>query len=207
MSEILTIGIAGPSGSGKSQFTKNLLSTFPEEDVLVIQEDAYYTDLSNIPFEQRISRNFDHPSAFDHQLLVENIQKLKLGLKINQPVYNYSLHTRSKDSHVLKPAKIIIIEGILVLSDPSLVNILDICLFLDVDPDICFIRRLRRDLSERGRDLNSIIKQYSETVKPMYFKYIKPSIRNAHLIVPSGGNNKIAVDIVASKISQFLSQQ
>jgi uridine kinase len=204
MTDVLIIGIAGASGSGKSLFAQSLINQLPSYNIILIQEDAYYNDLTNIPANERTGRNFDHPDAFDHSLLVDNIKTLKSFKPVQKPIYDYKTHTRLHETISVKPAHVIIIEGILVLYEVELVELMDIRLFFDVDPDICFIRRLKRDISERGRDLDSVIKQYSDTVKPMFFQYVLPSKRHAHLIIPQGGKNQTALNIIKSQIESFL---
>ena len=204
MKKGILIGISGASGSGKTLVTKNIFDKLGSEKVVIIQEDSYYKDLSHIPFDERTGKNFDHPDAFDHQLLIEQVTELLSGKSISQPVYDYTTHRRKDELVTLGPHDVIFLEGILVLTEPRLRQLMDIKVFVDTDPDICFIRRLKRDLAERGRDVNSVINQYTETVRPMYFQFIEPSKRYADIIIPEGGMNKVAVDILTAKIRSML---
>ena len=204
MKKGILIGISGASGSGKTLVTKNIFDKLGSEKVVIIQEDSYYKDLSHIPFDERTGKNFDHPDAFDHQLLIEQVTELLSGKSISQPVYDYTTHRRKDELVTFGPHDVIFLEGILVLTEPRLRQLMDIKVFVDTDPDICFIRRLKRDLAERGRDVNSVINQYTETVRPMYFQFIEPSKRYADIIIPEGGMNKVAVDILTAKIRSML---
>ena len=203
----ILIGISGASGSGKTLVTKNIFEKLGSKKVVIIQEDSYYKDLSHIPFDERTGKNFDHPDAFDHLFLIAQIEDLLAGKSINHPIYDYTTHSRKKETRKIGPHDVIFLEGILVLSEPKLRKMMDIKVFVDTDPDICFIRRLKRDLTERGRDVNSIINQYTETVRPMYFLFIEPSKRYAHIIIPEGGMNKVAIDILTAKIRAMLNEK
>ena len=204
MKKGILIGISGASGSGKTLVTKNIYEKLGSDKVVIIQEDSYYKDLSHIPFDERTGKNFDHPDAFDHRLLIDQVSDLLSGKSISQPVYDYTTHRRRDELVTLGPHDVIFLEGILVLTEPRLRELMDIKVFVDTDPDICFIRRLKRDLAERGRDVNSVINQYTETVRPMYFQFIEPSKRYADIIIPEGGMNKVAVDILTARIRSML---
>jgi len=173
----------------------------------MIQEDSYYKDLSDIPFDERTGKNFDHPDAFDHELLAEHLAQLLEGKAISHPIYDYKTHSRLKETRTVGPHTIVILEGILILSEPRLRDLMDIRVFIDTAPDICFIRRLKRDINERARSVDSIIRQYEETVRPMYFQFIEPSKRYADIIIPRGGKNKVAIDILSTKIHTLLKTQ
>ncbi len=201
------IGIAGASGSGKTLVSKTIMERLGSEDAVFIQEDSYYKDLSNIPFDDRKGHNFDHPDAFDHDLLVDHMRQLINGQTISHPVYDYKTHSRLNKTRTVGPHRLIILEGILVLSESRLRELMDIRVFIDTAPDICFIRRLKRDINERGRSVDSVIEQYNETVRPMYFQFIEPSKRHAHIIIPRGGKNLVAVDILTTKIHSLMSLQ
>jgi uridine kinase len=203
----ILIGISGSSGSGKTLVTRNIFEKLGSKKVVIIQEDSYYKDLSHIPFDERTGKNFDHPDAFDHSFLIAQIEDLLAGKSINHPIYDYTTHSRKKETRKIGPHDVIFLEGILVLSEPKLRKMMDIKVFVDTDPDICFIRRLKRDLTERGRDVNSIINQYTETVRPMYFQFIEPSKRYADIIIPEGGMNKVAIDILTAKIRAMLNEK
>ena len=205
MNKGILVGITGASGSGKTLVAQNILNKLGSKKVVLIQEDAYYKDLSNIPFDDRSGRNFDHPDAFDHDLLHRQIMDLLSGKSIAHPVYDYKTHTRTKEFKTVGPHRIIFLEGILILTDSRLRQLMDIKVFVDTDPDICFIRRLIRDINERDRNVQSVIKQYLDTVRPMYIQFIEASKRYADIIVPEGGENKVAIDILTAKIKTLLS--
>jgi len=204
MKKGILIGISGASGSGKTLVSKKIYEQLASEDVIIIEEDSYYKDLSHIPTDARSGKNFDHPDAFDHELLVEQINTLLQGEKIAHPIYDYKTHCRKEETHEVGPHKIIFLEGILILSVAQLRKLMDIKVFVDTDPDICFIRRLQRDIKERGRHVDSVIKQYLDTVRPMYHQFIEPAKRYADIIVPEGGFNTVAIDILTAKIKTLL---
>lgn len=200
----IIIGIAGASGSGKTLVSKNIFENLGSEKVVIMQEDSYYKDLSDIPFDDRTGRNFDHPDAFDHALLAYHLTELAKGNSISHPIYDYKTHSRLKKTKTVGPHSVIVMEGILIMSEPKLRNLMDIKVYIDTEPDICFIRRLKRDIIERGRNVDSVINQYMETVRPMYFQFIEPSKRYADIIIPQGGKNAIAIDILTAKIKSLL---
>jgi uridine kinase len=200
----ILIGIAGASGSGKTLVAQTLYDTLGSEKVVTLGEDSYYKDLAHLPFEERVKFNFDHPNAFDHQLLTSHLNELLHGKTIEHPVYDYTTHTRKKETRRLGPHQIFILEGILILSVPKLRELMDIKIYIDTPPDVCFIRRLQRDINERGRDVDNIILQYQNTVRPMYLQFIEPSKRYADIIIPHGGKNVIAIDIIKSKIEKLM---
>jgi len=204
MKKGILIGIAGASGSGKTVIANRIIESLESESAMIIQEDSYYKDLSDVPYEQRVGRNFDHPDAFDHDLLAEHLLQLLNGEAVSHPVYDYKLHTRSKETKTAGPAGLIILEGILIFSRAQLRELMDYRVFIDTPPDICFIRRLKRDIEERGRTVDSVIKQYIETVRPMYLEFIEPSKQYADIIISGEGNNSDAFDILINKINALL---
>lgn len=207
MKKGIIIGIAGASGSGKTLVANNIMSALGSEKVVMLQEDSYYKDLSDIPFDERTGKNFDHPDAFDHELLASHLEQLLEGKAISHPIYDYKTHSRKKETRTVGPHTIVILEGILILNEPKLRSLMDIQVFIDTAPDICFIRRLKRDINERARSVDSVIRQYEETVRPMYFQFIEPSKRYADIIIPRGGKNKVAIDILSTKINTLLKSQ
>jgi len=202
----MIIGIAGASGSGKTLVAHTLYDKLGSDKVVIIQEDSYYKDLSHLPFEERVKFNFDHPDAFDHDLLIEHLKKLREGESIEHPLYDYTTHSRRKETKRVGPHQIIIVEGILILAVPELRELLDIKIYIDTPADICFIRRLERDIKERGRTVENVIRQYLDTVRPMYLQFVEPSKRYADIIIPRGGKNIIAIDIVKSRIQDILAE-
>jgi len=204
MKKGILIGIAGSSGSGKTVITNRILESLSSDKTVIIQEDSYYKDLSDVPYEQRSSRNFDHPDSFDHDLLAEHLLQLLNGNTVLHPVYDYKLHTRSKDTKTAGPADLIILEGILIFSRAQLRELMDYRVFIDSPPDICFIRRLKRDIEERGRTVDSVIQQYTETVRPMYHEFIEPSKQYADIIISGEGDNSESVDNLINKINAML---
>ncbi len=201
------IGISGASGSGKTLVTQTLFETLGSEQVVTLQEDSYYKDLAHLPFEERTQFNFDHPDSFDHVLLIEHLHDLLMGKTIQHPVYDFTTHTRKNITRTLGPHRIIILEGILVLAIPDLRDLMDIKIFVDTPADICLIRRLQRDIHERKRSVDSVINQYQNTVRPMFMQFIEPSKRYADIIIPHGGRNVIAIDIIRAKIEKLLVNQ
>jgi uridine kinase len=206
MKKGILIGITGASGSGKTLVAENIYKQLGSENVVILQEDSYYKDLSNIPFNDRTGRNFDHPDAFDHDLLHIHISELLEGQTIAHPIYDYTTHSRKEETKTVGPHRIIVLDGILIFNEAVLRNLMDIKVFIDTAPDICFIRRLRRDIEERGRDVNSVIHQYMETVRPMYFQFIESAKRHADIIIPQGGQNIVAIDILTTKVRSLLSE-
>jgi uridine kinase len=200
----IIIGIAGASGSGKTMVAQTLLQQLPPDKVAILQEDAYYKDLSHLALHEREKSNFDHPEAFDHSLLIQHLKKLILGKSVNHPLYDYTSHCRKKKFKKFGPFSIVLLEGILILSIPEIRDLINIKIYIDTPIDICLIRRLQRDILDRKRNINSVLKQYQETVRPMYLKYIEPSKRYADILLPFGNKNFTAIDIIKSKIESFL---
>jgi len=200
----IIIGISGASASGKSLLANTIVNELGSDQVVIISEDAYYKDHSNIPFEERAKVNYDHPDAFDHQLLHNQLLDLQRGKSIEVPIYNHSLHIREKETRTIGKHTIIVLEGILLFVERQLRELMDIRIFMETSLDICLIRRLKRDIKERGRSLDSVLKQYEETVRPMYLQFIDPSKRYADVIVPRGGNNRIAIDMIKAKMRELL---
>ncbi|MEH7012203.1 uridine kinase [Neobacillus niacini] len=207
MRKPVVIGVAGGSGSGKTSVTKAIYESFKGHSITMIQQDYYYKDQSDLPLEERLKTNYDHPLAFDNDLLIEHIQKLLRYEPIEKPVYDYSLHTRSKEIIEVEPKDVIILEGILVLEDERLRNLMDIKLYVDTDADIRIIRRMSRDIKERGRTLDSVIDQYTNVVRPMHNQFIEPTKRYADVIIPEGGQNHVAIDLMVTKIQTILEQK
>lgn len=200
----LVIGIAGGSGSGKTSVTNSIYDVYKEHSVLIIEQDYYYKDQSHLSFEERLKTNYDHPLAFDTDLLVNHIEMLLDRKRIEKPVYDYALHTRSNETIAVEPQDVIIIEGILVLEDVQLRGLMDIKLFVDTDPDLRIIRRILRDINERGRTIDSVIEQYLSVVRPMHNQFIEPTKRYADIIIPEGGQNEVAIDLMVTKIKTIL---
>lgn len=200
----VVIGIAGGSGSGKTSVTNSIYEVFKEHSVVVIEQDYYYKDQSHLEFEERLATNYDHPLAFDTDLLIDHINELLERRPIEKPVYNYALHTRSEETILIEPKDVIILEGILVLEDKRLRDLMDIKLFVDTDGDLRIIRRLLRDINERGRTINSVIDQYLNVVRPMHNQFIEPTKRYADVIIPEGGQNEVAIDLMVTKIKTIL---
>lgn len=198
------VGVAGGTGSGKTTVARKLVDEFKDQPVRLIPQDAYYKDLKGLPLEERAQVNYDHPLAFDNELLVAHLDNLIAGKSIEQPIYNYHTHSRSEDTITVEPAAIVLVEGILVLEDERLRQRMNIKVYVDTDADERFIRRLRRDLIERGRSIDSVIDQYLGSVRPMHLQFIEPTKRYADVIVPEGGANHVAIDLLASKIRTIL---
>jgi uridine kinase len=204
MARRILIGIAGGSGSGKTLVARTIVRDLGSDRVVIIDQDSYYKDLEAIPPGEREGRNFDHPDAFDHELLRRHIRELLAGRPIEEPIYDYGEHRRLKETRRIGEHLIIVLEGILIFVDPELRALMDIKLFIDADADVRFIRRLRRDLIERGRSADSIIRQYEESVRPMHLQFVEPSKRWADVIIPEGGHNAVAIDLVKTKIRELL---
>jgi uridine kinase len=200
----IIIGISGASASGKSLLANTIVNELGSDQVVVISEDSYYKDHSNIPFEERTKVNYDHPDSIDHALLLEHLTQLQQGKSVAIPIYNHALHTREKQARQIGQHAIIVLEGILLFIEQQLRELMDIRIFMDTPLDICLIRRLKRDIKDRGRSLDSVLKQYEETVRPMYLQFIDPSKRYADLSVPRGGGNRIAIDMIKAKMRELL---
>jgi uridine kinase len=207
MRKPVVIGVTGGSGSGKTSVTKSIYETLKAHSILVLEQDYYYKDQSELPFEERLKTNYDHPLAFDNDLLIDHIEKLLRYETIQKPVYDYSIHTRSDKVIPIEPKDVIILEGILVLEDERLRNLMDIKLYVDTDADLRIIRRLTRDISERGRTFDSVIDQYLNVVRPMHNQFIEPTKRYADIIIPEGGHNHVAIDLMVTKIQTILEQK
>ncbi|MEW9107869.1 uridine kinase [Cytobacillus gottheilii] len=203
----VVIGVAGGSGSGKTSVTKSIYESFKGHSILLLEQDYYYKDQGHLPFEERLKTNYDHPLAFDNDLLIEHIQKLLNHEEIAKPVYDYAMHTRSDEFIMVEPKDVIILEGILVLEDERLRDLMDIKLFVDTDADLRIIRRLFRDIKERGRSMDSVIEQYVNVVRPMHNQFIEPTKRYADVIIPEGGHNHVAIDLMVTKIKTILEQK
>ena len=205
MKKNILIGIAGGSGSGKTTVALKIKERVGE-DILILDMDSYYKDHSHIPFEERVKINYDHPDAFDFPLLINHLKRLIQGKSIEKPVYSFVKYVRLKETQRIEPKKIIIIEGILSLFDEDLRRLMDIKIYVDTDPDVRFIRRLLRDIKERGRSLDSVVTQYLEIVRPMHIQFVEPTKRFADVIIPEGGFNIVAVDMIVGRIKELLKE-
>ena len=199
MSNRLFIGIAGGSGSGKTTLAQKLADYFGDR-LSLLRHDDYYKSQASLTLEERANLNFDHPDAFDTKLLIKHLDMLRQGQDINCPIYNYSIHDRDSESRYVKANEVIVLEGILIFESPEILDRLDIKIFVDTDADVRILRRIKRDVSERGRDLDSVISQYITTVKPMHEAFVEPSKRNADIIVPEGGMNRVALEMITQRI-------
>lgn len=204
MNNSLVIGISGGTGSGKTTFASKIINKMNSDEVILIEQDSYYKDLSNMSLQEREKVNFDHPDAIDNDLLINHILSLKQYKKINKPVYDFVSHTRKQHCIELSPSKIIIVEGILIFVDKQLRDLFDIKIFIDTDDDVRLLRRISRDLNERGRFFKDVKNQYLETVKPMHLEFVEPAKRWADIIIPEGGFNVVGVDMVLSRITNII---
>ncbi len=202
--EAIIIGISGPSASGKSLLANTIVSELGSNQVLVISEDAYYKDNGHLPFAEREKINYDHPDAFDHALLCDHLCQLRAGKTVQIPIYSHSKHQRLTETRSVGPHTIIILEGILLFTDKALREIMDIRIFMSTPLDVCLIRRLKRDVVERHRTFESVVHQYETTVRPMYLQFIEPSSRYADIIVPRGGENRIAIEMIQAKMRELI---
>lgn len=207
MKRPIIIGIAGGSGSGKSTVTNELVELIDNDKVVVIEQDNYYKSQDSLPYEQRVETNYDHPFAFDNDLLVEHLNKLRNNEVVDKPIYDFEIHNRKKETQRVEPREVIILEGILILSEEQIRDLLDIKIFVDTDSDVRIIRRILRDIKERGRSLESVILQYMKTVRPSNMQFVEPSKRYADIIIPEGGYNKVAIDLIYSKIMSVLNDE
>ncbi|KAF2784819.1 uridine kinase [Clostridium perfringens] len=204
MKRPIFIGITGGTGSGKSTIAKEIYRQFGEDCIAMIEQDSYYKDQSHLSMEDRIKTNYDHPNAFDNNLLVSHLESLLNGHSIQKPSYDFSIHNRIEDTTKVEPKEIVIVEGILILEDPRIRELLDIKIYVDTDADVRIIRRMVRDINERGRTMESVINQYLNVVKPMHNQFTEPTKKFADIIIPEGGHNKVAIDIIVAKIKEVL---
>jgi uridine kinase len=204
MLEPVVIGVAGGTGSGKTTVAQEILKRAGTARISLIQHDAYYKDLGDLPLAQRALKNFDHPDALDNGLLIVHLNALKAGKAIEMPIYDFTTHTRTGQTRRMEPNRVILVEGILIFADEALRRLMDVKVYVDTDPDIRFIRRLERDIAERGRTMESVIHQYLATVRPMHQEFVEPSKRYADIIIPEGGFNEVAMELIAARIKTLL---
>lgn len=202
----ILIGIAGGTGSGKTTVAEAIVRRIGPEHIALIQQDSYYKDQSHLPMEERVRVNYDHPDSLDTDLLIRHLRELRAGRPVEVPVYDFTTYTRTPHTRRVEPRPVILVEGILVLAEKALRDMFDIKIYVDADPDIRFIRRLQRDLAERGRTLESVIQQYLSTVRPMHLEFVEPSKRYADIIIPEGGFNTVALDMIAARIRSMLQE-
>lgn len=206
-SKPLLIGLAGGTGSGKTSVTRAILNALPPESAAVLEHDSYYKDQSNLSFQERLKTNYDHPFAFDTPLLIEHLEKLQRGETVEKPVYSFVEHTRLPETQLVPSRPVVILEGILILEDERIRNLLDIKVYVDTDADVRIIRRIVRDIRERGRTLESVVDQYLSVVRPMHLRFVEPTKRYADIIIPEGAENTVAIDILVSKILHMLNTE
>jgi uridine kinase len=202
----LLLGIAGGSASGKTLVTSTLIANLGSREVVMIEQDSYYRDFADLSVEERARLNFDHPDAFDRELLIEHMQMLLRGQPIDKPQYDFTRHGRLPETEHVEGQSVVVLEGILVLEDPALRRLMDIKVFIDTDADVRLIRRIRRDITERGRSLESVLTQYEKLVRPMHQQFVEPSKRYADIIIPEGGKNKVAIDLLVTKVRSMLQE-
>jgi uridine kinase len=208
MSKRILIGIAGGTGSGKTLVAKTIVQELGSSRVAILDQDSYYRDLDDVPMSDRELKNFDHPEAFDNDLLKQHVRDLMDGRSIEQPIYDYTRHARLKETRTFGDnASVLVLEGILIFLDPELRELMDIKVYIDADPDVRLLRRIERDIHERGRAIESILRQYRATVRPMHQQFIEPTKRYADIIVPKGGHNRVAIDLLKSKIKDLLRER
>jgi uridine kinase len=203
----IIIGVTGGSASGKTSIAQEIFDSFPNESVAMIQQDSYYRDQAELTMDERLAVNYDHPLAFDNDLMVAQLQELAEGRPVQIPIYDYTAYTRTDKSFQQLPTRVIIVEGVLVLEDARMRDLMDIKIYVDTDDDVRLIRRIKRDMNERNRSLDSIIQQYLTTVKPMHHQFVEPTKRYANLVIPNGVENKVAVDILRTKIASLLTEK
>lgn len=205
-SKPIIVGVSGGSGSGKTTVVNKIIESIGEDDILLIQHDSYYRDLSHLPLEERKKQNFDHPKSLETELMIRHIEALKSGYSVDIPVYDFVAHTRSEQSEKASPRKIILLDGILIFSEPELRKLMDIRIFVDTDDDVRLLRRLKRDILERGRELDGVLNQYEKYVRPMHLEFVEPSKRYSDIIVPRGGENIVALEMVIALIKGKLNK-
>ena len=204
--EPLIIGVAGGSGSGKTTVVHHIFDSIGEENILLLQHDYYYRDLKHLPFEERANQNFDHPASLETELMIRHIKALKEGYQVEVPIYDFTRHIRKEETNLVQPKEVILIDGILIFNEKELRDEMDIMLYVDTDDDIRLLRRIQRDIVERDRSLENVINQYEKHVRPMHLEFVEPSKRYADIIIPRGGENKIALDMVNAVIQDRLNK-
>lgn len=203
----MIIGICGGTGSGKTTIARAIVKAVGAENVVLVEQDSYYRNLADMPLDQRHQANFDHPDSIDSDMLVNHLRRLKQGLTVEMPLYDFKTHTRSSKIDVIEPKPVVIVEGILIFAEPRILDLLDVRVYVDTPDDIRFIRRLQRDISERGRTTDSVIAQYYATVRPMHHEFVEPSKRHADVIIPEGGQQEIGIEFLCSLVRQKLAEQ
>ncbi|MEO1021769.1 MAG: uridine kinase [Bacteroidota bacterium] len=202
----LIIGVAGGSGSGKTTVVNHICNTFGEKSILRLEHDSYYRDLAHMPLEERVTLNFDHPSSLETELLIRHIKALIQRYPVEVPIYDFAQHTRKTETRTVTPTDVILIDGILIFSEPELLELMDVKIFVDTDDDIRLLRRLKRDITKRGRTVESVFEQYEKFVRPMHLEFVEPSKRYADIIIPRGGKNKVALEMVTALIEGKMNQ-
>lgn len=200
----LIIGVGGGSGSGKTTVVRHILNGIGEQNIQLLQHDSYYRDLSHLPLEERMKQNFDHPASLETELMIRHVDALKNGYQVDVPVYDFAAHTRSEETESITPKEIILLDGILIFTEPELRKQMDIKIFVDTDGDVRLLRRIKRDIMERGRDLEGVMNQYERYVRPMHLEFVEPSKRYADVIIPRGGENQVALEMVIATIREKL---
>ncbi len=203
----MIIGICGGTGSGKTTIAREIVKTVGAHNVVLIEQDSYYRNLSDMPLDERHQANFDHPDSIDSDMLVNHLLRLKQGLNVEMPLYDFKSHTRSNRIETIEPKPVVIVEGILIFAETRVLDLLDVRVFVDTPDDVRFIRRLKRDISERGRTVESVIGQYYRTVRPMHHEFVEPSKRNADIIIPEGGQMGVSVEFLCSLVREKLSEE
>lgn len=202
----VVVGVCGGTGSGKTTVSQAILDRVGRERIAFIQHDSYYRDLSHLPLEERSRTNFDHPDSLENELLIRHLRQLCAGQPAAIPVYDFTTHTRRPETRLVQPHRVILLEGILIFADRALRKMMDVKIYVDTDADLRFIRRLQRDIAERGRTMESVVQQYLDTVRPMHLEFVEPSKRYADIIIPEGGFNTIAIDMVVARIAAMLEE-
>lgn len=202
----MIIGICGGTGSGKTTIARKIIKSVGDDSVILIEQDSYYRNLADIPLDERHEANFDHPDAIDSELLRKHIRQLKNGETVEIPIYDYATHIRKPETERIEPKPVVLVEGILIFAQKKIRELLDIRIFVDTPDDVRFTRRLRRDIAERGRTVESVIRQYYKTVRPMHFEFVEPSKSHADIIIPEGGNINIGIELLSSKIREVITR-
>ena len=203
----MIIGICGGTGSGKTTIARSIVETVGRERVVLVEQDSYYRNLGDMPLDERHQANFDHPDSIDSDMLVNHLIRLKQGLTAEMPVYDFKTHTRTDQIEVIAPRPVVVVEGILIFSEPRVMDLIDIRIFVDTPDDVRLMRRMRRDIEERGRTWQGTLEQYERTIRPMHFEFVEPSKRHAHIIVPEGSNSGVTVEFLCGMIRERLNGQ